>query len=437
VALALRLLSVCVVAGLCGTAARGQTVDVLKPTLVDDVAVVPRLTIAPEEEPPALLKRAPVTDPFAPLGIRQGGITYFPALAIDAVGSTNASQSSSNAVAAFGLHLRPSLRFESDWVRHAWQGQASGDFTGYLKKGIVDTKGVDASSRFRLDIHHDIRAEFDASYRLNQVGAADREVPNSAIGDRTDHMLSTNAAVIRDFGAFEGQLKLGLERELFGDVKLSGGGKEDNSDRNNYSPSLGLRLAYIDPPALKPFVDVTYAPRFHDQKLDRNGLARDSQGVTANVGVILDRGPIWSGEASIVYAVRDYKDGALETNSAFGINGNLTWKPTELTAIVLTLETSLNESASATSSGSKTYSGRVDVTHALRENINLLAGVGLSIDKDTAGTDNTITSKIGMEWQINPELAWTASYDGTWFKGDQSSDSYNEQRIMTGFVVRR
>ena len=57
----LRLLSVCVVAGLYGAAAtaHGETVDLLRPTIADDEAqadpveepaVVPSLTIAPEEE---------------------------------------------------------------------------------------------------------------------------------------------------------------------------------------------------------------------------------------------------------------------------------------------------------------------------------------------------------------------------------------------------
>jgi hypothetical protein len=61
----------------------------------------------------------------------------------------------------------------------------------------------------------------------------------------------------------------------------------------------------VDPPALKPFVELTYAPRFHDEKLDRNGLRRNSQGLTASVGVALDHGPIWSGDAALVYSVRN------------------------------------------------------------------------------------------------------------------------------------
>src|SRR5204862_4248446 len=140
------------------------------------------------------------------------------------------------------------------------------------------------------------------------------------------------------------------------------------------TPSLALRLSYIDPPALKPFVELAYAPRFHDEKFDRNGLRRDSQGLMASVGVALDQGPYWLGEMALVYTMRDYEDSALATNDIIGINGNLTWSPTDLTSLVMTLATGLDESSSATSSGTKIWSGRLDVAHELRENLILLGG---------------------------------------------------------------
>ena len=135
--------------------------------------------------------------------------------------------------------------------------------------------------------------------------------------------------------------------------------------------------------------------------------------------------------------MRNYEDSALDTNDAIGINGNLTWKPTDLTSVVITLATTLNESSSATSSGTRTWSGRVGVNHELRENVTLLGSLGLALDEGPGGTDTAISSKLGVDWQLNPNVAWTASYDGTWVDGAISSDSYDDQRLMTGIVLRR
>jgi hypothetical protein len=445
VALGLRLVSICVVAGFYGGAvtAHSETVDLLRPTIAEDEvpaeepAVIPSLTIAPEEEQAPLKAKRPTRDPYAAPGLKLGGMALYPELETATVYTSNVGSSATDAKSDVGLSLIPSLRFESDWVRHSWEGQATGDFTAYLENDEFDSTQIDASSRFRLDIRHTTRAEFDASYALGQESSADSEVPDTAIGNRTDHVLAANAAIIHDFGGLEGRVKLGVERQIFEDVKLSGGGTEDNSDRNNYTPSLALRLSYTDSPALKPFVELAYAPRFHDEKFDRNGLRRDSHGVTASVGVTLDQGPFWLGEMALVYAMRDYEDSDLATNDAIGINGNLTWSPTDLTSVVMTLATALNESASSTSSGTKSWSGRIEVAHELRENLILLGGFGVEFEKFSGGTDTTLSPNLGVEWQLNHNLAWTAGYDGTWFEAAASGDSYNEQRLMTGIVLRR
>ena len=444
-ALGLRLVSICVVAGYYGAAAtaHGETVDLLRPTIAEDEvpaeepAVIPSLTIAPKKEQAPLKAMRPTLDPYAAPGLKLGGMLLYPELETATVYTSNVGSSPSDAKSDVGLSLRPSLRVESDWIRHRWEGRAAGDFTAYLENDDFNSTQIDAASKFRLDIRHTTRAEFDASYALGQESSADSEVPDTAIGNRTDHTLAANAAIIHDFGGLDGRAKLGIERQIFEDVDLSGGGTEDNSDRDNYTPSLALRLSYTDPPALKPFAELAYAPRFHDEKFDRNGLRRDSQGVTAAVGVALDQGPLWLGEMALVYAMRDYEDPALDTIDAIGINGNLTWSPTDLTSVVLALATRLDESSSATSAGTITRSGRIDVAHDLRENMTLLGGFGVEFEKFSGGTDTTFTSNLGFAWQLNPNLAWTAGYDGTWFEAAASGGNYNEQRLMTGIVVRR
>ncbi|MGB8313318.1 MAG: outer membrane beta-barrel protein [Aestuariivirga sp.] len=444
----LRLLSVCVVAGLSGTASAGhaETTGLFRPTIAGDEAqidpvdvqpITPSLTIAPGEEQAPLRIARPITDPYAASGIERGGMTLYPSLEVGAVYTSNVASAAAGAKPDTGIYLKPSLRFASDWVRHSWEGQANGDFIAYLEEQALDSLQADASSKFRLDIRHTTRAEFAASYALDQTGSESSEVPDTATGNRTDQTLAADAALIHDFGPVEGRAKLAIERQLYGDVDLAGGGKEDNSDRNYYTPSLGLRLSYSDPPAVKPFVEFTYAPRFHDEEFDRNGLRRDSHGMTASLGVTLDRDPFWSGEVALVYALRNYEDATLATNDAVGLNGNLTWSPTDLTSVVLNLATTLNETSSAASSGTKTWSGHIDVSHELRENVKLLGGLGLELEQVSGGTDKTLTPSLGVAWQLNPNLAWTAGYDGTWFESADSAGDYNEQRLTTGIIVRR
>lgn len=390
-----------------------------------------------EQAAAAPVKREPVADPYAPVGSRIGGVIYYPSLHVGTVVTSNVEQAASGKESAVGLRLNPSLRFESDWVRHSWTGEAHYDGVRYVEQKDLDTHEADVFTRLRLDIRRHTRAEFDAGYNLEQTGLADSEVPATAVGYRTEHLINTAAALIRDFGPLETRVKAAVSGKLYDDVELSGGGTEDNADRDYATPSLSLRATYIHPPVIKPYLQAAYEPRHYFRKRDRNGLRRSSQGLSANAGVVIDGAPFWSGDIAVTYLWRDYDDAALESNNTLGLTGSLVWRPQELTEIVLAFETSLDDSISTTSSSNRIWSGRIDVAHGLREHIDMLAGAGLEIEETGLGDDFTYDANLGLAWKLGPSLAWTAGYDVTWLDAAVSSRSYTEHRVFAGIILSR
>ena len=390
-----------------------------------------------EEDAAAPVKRQPEADPYAPIGLRQGGVTYFPSLTLGPVLTSNVRQAASKEESAIGARLKPSLRFESDWVRHSWTGEAHYDGVRYLDQKDLDSHEADVFTRLRLDIRRNTRTEFEAGYNLDQTGLADSEVPTTAVGYRTEHQISTAASLIHDLGRLETRIKASAGAKIYDDVKLSGGGSEDNGDRDYATPSLSLRATYSDPPVFKPYLQAAYEPRHYFRKQDRNGLQRSSQGFSANAGVVIDRAPFWSGDLAVTYLWRDYEDAALQSNSVFGLTGSLIWKPEELTEIVLAFGTSLEDSVSTTSSSNRVWTGRIDVAHGLRENIDMLAGAGVEIEETETGDDITYDANLGLEWKLGPSLAWTAGYDVTWLDAVASARSYTEHRVWAGLTLSR
>lgn len=396
-----------------------------------------RPAIEDEQVPLAPAKREPAIDPYAPVGVHTGGITLYPTITVGTVVTSNVRQAASGAESAIGLRLEPSLRFESDWVRHSWTGEAHYDGVRYLDQGDLTSHEADLFSKFRLDIRRHTRAEFEAAYNLDQTGLADSEVPATAVGFRTEHRINTAAALIHDFGPLETRLKTGIGLKLYDDVELSGGGSEDNADRGYATPSLSLRATFTDPPVFQPYLQGTYEPRYYLRKRDRDGLRRSSQGLAASAGVVIDLGPIWSGDVAATYLWRDYDDAALKSNDAFGLDGSLIWSPNELTKIVLAFGTSLEDSVSTTSSSNRNWTGHIDLARELRDNIDLLAGAGVEIEDIEEGYDVTYDANLGLEWKLGPSLAWTAGYDVTWLDAAVSARSYTEHRITAGVTLSR
>ena len=223
--------------------AHAQSTLPLKPTATeDDEAVEPdawqtvtSIQTLPEEPPPPVRAEADDTDPYAPVGIGIGGLRLYPSIAVGGVYTSNLGDRPSNPESDVGLDLRPALLVESDWVRHSYTAEASGDFTFYANHNDLDDREFEASNRLRLDVRRGTTLTFSGSYVLSQSGLEDSNVPLTAEGYETEHTLAGSAALDHDFGPMQGRLRAGLAWRKFGDVKLQGGGEQDN---DHPEPSL-------------------------------------------------------------------------------------------------------------------------------------------------------------------------------------------------------
>ena len=396
-----------------------------------------KITIG-DDEPLVLRKKSRTTaDPYAAQGVKVGAFRMFPTLEIGGLATSNVSRDSSEAKSDIGLRLKSGLGFESDWVRHQLTGSATAEVLEYLDNNDLSTGNAAAQAALRLDIRRSTRADIDARYTLTSTGAEDSEVPDSATGARVDHVLASSGAITHDFGGIEGRLRLGVAYNGFGDVKLSGGGTENNEDRNYTELSASLRTGLKTGGLLQPFAEVAYEPRFHDKKLDRNGIARDSHGLRVSAGVAINDDPVWTGEIAATYTLRDYEDATLETASAPGISARLTWQPTDLTSFEFNAGASLSETVTAGSSATRSWNGGMTMTHALRENIDLIGGSTFTIDDTSSGTDVTATGRLAIDWQLNPLMSWSAAYEATLFDAAAANGDYTDHRILTSIILKR
>ena len=422
-----------------------EALPTLKPTVLDDAQtstdIIPQpLIMAEPEEPVVPRRKKPSVDLYAPSGIDTGGIRLYPTLEIGSVATSNILQSTTNVKSDIGLQIRPGLRFESDWSRHSWTGSASADVMRYLNNPDVSTLTGSASTNFRLDIRRTTRADFAANFSVNSTGLGDSSLPSSALEPRRDKNFGISADLVHDFGGLEGSVKAALTRSVFDDVALKVGPPEKNADRNYTEPSLTLRASLGDAGAVfKPFAEVTYAPQFYDQKIDDNGQRRDSQGLNGTIGVNFDEGPIWQGEVGLTYLVRSYADAALPTNSALGLRGRIEWAPTPLLKIEGITSVGLGETASAGVGSTRDWTAGLNLSYAMRDNINLLAGVGLTRRDIGTATTTLKTATAGIEWTFNPNMSAAMTYQGAWNDDGTlaGTNNYNEQRLMTSIILKK
>ena len=121
------------------------------------------LACAQEADDPAPIAKKITTDPYSAIGIDAGGLRLYPSLEIGSLYTSNVQRSSSIQDSDFGLELKPSLRFESEWSRHSWTGSASADWLHYKTYDDLSTLTGTAETAYRLDIRRSTKADFTAS----------------------------------------------------------------------------------------------------------------------------------------------------------------------------------------------------------------------------------------------------------------------------------
>ncbi len=384
----------------------------------------PTLEITPLDPPSPPRRKTAPADPYAPQGLGTGGLRLFPSIEVGGIYSSNVNESRKKPKPAAGLLLKPSLAVESDWVRHAFTANASGNFVSYTESEY-GKQGLNAAATLRLDVRRTTTATLAGSYAY-----ADKTVQDPA-----EQTLAGSAAIAQQFGRASASLKAGITDKIYADTQVRNGPDTDNGDRNYLEPSLTLRASYDVSDMLKPYAEASYAPRFHAETPDRNGLDRDSEGYQFTAGVTVADDPLWSGDLGLTYLHRQYRDKALDSADAVGASGTLTWSPTELTRIVIGASTSIEESADATNPATPTYTASVALTQAIRDNIDVTSGAAVTFEDNAGKYDKTYDANVGLSWKFNPNLSWTAGYDVTWLDAVKTKDSYIEHRVTAGVTL--
>ena len=390
----------------------------------------------------AVKRQRKISDPYAPTGITGGPFTLLPSLEIGMEAHSNVRLSPTAPQGDLGLRLKPSLGFASNWSRHSLTGNVTATWLRYGTANDLSSLTGSAKIDFRLDIRRDTEAEFKADTAITETGLGTSALPGTAIAPRTDHSSNFSASLAHDLGGAVVTGKIALARNSYGDVALAGGGVQSNADLNYVEPALALRgsLGQKGSP-LTPFAEIDYTPRFHDTLVDRNGLARNSQGGAISVGVTLDDGPIWSGEMAVTGDYRHYADASLGDAFGLGLNGNLIWSPTELDKATLTASFSQGETATAGLPALNSWVAGIELSHALRDNFQLLAGASLGLTTNNsapaAGLDRTITLNEGFEYAFNPDLASRLTLQQTWYSPATGLAGYSDQSLIASLIVRR
>jgi len=346
-----------------------------------------------------------------PLGMHAGGFLIFPALALEELYEDNIFAVNTGEDSDFITRIKPEIDFESDWTRNALNLAVDADIGRYRDNGNEDYEDYRINADGRVEIQGN-------DYLQGKAGYARKHVPRNSPNDNdgikpTVYDVSSVSAAYRfNPGRLSYRLSGALARLDYDDVKgRSGTISNDDQDRDELTATA--QVSYEVLPQHSAFVRVRYIKVDYDERFDDSGLQRSSDGYDLNIGSeLLLTGSVF-GELYLGYITRDYEDPVLKNIEKPAAGGSLTWLPSGLTTVNLSISRRISESIVDNSSGILITEGGIVIDHELLR--NLLLNVNLFTRKDDfegiQRNDDYLIFGFGAKYLMNRYVYLSLSYD--------------------------
>ena len=424
---------------------RPPTSDIVRapfrPTLVApglELPVQPLVTGLPDPvlaPVPGPARRKPVeADPYAPLGIRVGSVTLFPALGQSIGYDSNPNRTNAQRRGSFVSQTEGELGIQSDWSRHALTGQLRGAFNAYTEN--PDASRPEGAGRLglRLDVTRDTQINIDGRYQID-TQRPDSPDLNAAVRERP--IIATEGAslgVTHRFNRLLGTIQATVDRADFEDARLANGILLDQSDRNVTQYGLRGRLGYEFSPSFIPFAEILADTRDYDRRIDNSGFRRSSDGIGARVGAAFEITRLITGEIGVGAIRRSYDDPRLRDLTSPLLEAALVWAMTPLTTIRATAQANVDETTVPNATGVRTIRGALEVSHALRRNLIVTAGISAS-DFDYSGVrinEQGFGALVRADYKLTRSLGIRASYSHERISSSIPNSSYDSDVFLLG-----
>lgn len=375
---------------------------------------------------------------YAPLGIKLGTFTVFPALTQSLGYDSNPDQTTPRAAKGSLIsRTEGDLGYRSNWSSSEMSGELRGGYSAFPDNEPANRPNAVGVNRLRVDVNRDTRLEFDTRFLLDTQRTGS---PDLGIVSKTRPLFATYGAtlgVTEQFNRLFVAARGTVDRQVFEDAELTNGTRLVQSDRDANQYGVRLRAGYEISPVITPFVEGIYDTRVYDTPIDQSGFRRDSDGLGFLVGATFALTRFVSGEVSAGLQHRDYVDPRLRSITAPLMNTALIWQFSPLTTVRFNQQTGVIETSVPGAAGVETNAATIEVQHDLLRNLSITMG-GAYLTSDYQGApirEKGFSALARLDYRFNRWLTFRGSYIYQQIDSTAQSASFHGNVFLLGMRV--
>jgi hypothetical protein len=383
-------------------------------------------------------------DPFAPTGFDAGLLRAHGYAETDLGANSNPNQAASGARGSLFIREEIGLAGVSDWSNHGFAGDMRLGYSDYFS--TPSANAPDGAGKFlaRIDVARDTRVNIDGNFTLSTQSQTSANVYNNGASTRLETqplvaVYGGGLGVSHAFNRAELALRGSFQRNYWADAHFADGSTQELS-RDSYDDyGVTLRASYELTPGVRPFVESFLDERIHDTTYGTSGYARNSAGASLSAGSTFELTRLLVGSASAGYADRNYQDPRLANLRGLIFDISLIWTATPLTKATLRALTTMDETTVARASGAITRSTTLELAHALRRNLTLIATGGVQNVAYPGNPLNQTYYSAGLkaEYDVTRNIVLKGAYACQRMISNQPGTDYTANILTVGLRLQQ
>jgi hypothetical protein len=327
----------------------------------------------------------------------------------------------------------------SDFAQHQLNADIKSSYSQYPAVSIANRPNVDAKVDGRIDVNRDTNIDLEGRYLLSTDYPGSPNIPVGVALLPVYQRPGATAGVTERFGRLEVSVKGLVDRTVWADSQLLDGSTSSNHDRDYTQLGTQLRGSFELTPGIKPFTEVDADTRRHDLPVDRGGNMRDSDALSPRIGTTFELSRKLTGEISIGYVTRTFKDPTLPDIRGLIVDGSLTWTATGLTTVKLVAKSTVDEVMLTGVSGVFRRDVGLEVNHAFRRWLIGTARLGYGLDEyvGLARTDNRYVASAALTYKLTRSVQIKGELRQEWLRSNVTGVDYTATVALVGLRLQR